>query len=552
MYKLDKLTLREVLLKSCEEYADKQALGMAGSTPFSYGEVYAIATGLQNHLAATAGIGKDSRVAILGENSPEWGTAYFAVTSMGATVVPILTDFSPEQIENILSQAECTVVFASRKSREKLSGAEKITVIPMEEIPRIGKENLTGNRPAPVEVNEDDLAAIIYTSGTTGNSKGVMLSHKNIVSNTLATRTIIKMHTGDRLLSILPLAHTYECTLGFVGGFMQGAVNYYLDKPPTASVLLPALRTIRPTIMLSVPLIMEKIYRSSVLPKLQDKKIYEKPFFRKLLNRIAGGKLKKTFGGRLRFFGIGGAALAPDTEQFLLEAGFPYAIGYGLTETSPLVAGCGPYRTHLRSTGPALEGVQIRLADDGSGSGDGEIQVKGPNVMLGYYKDPDKTAEVFTEDGWFRTGDLGRVDEKGRYYIRGRLKNMILGPSGENIYPEEIEAVINRSNYIQESLVYGEPAGGLIALVSLKPEALERLYEDVRQMTGAMEDQAQDLAQKVEERSREILESVRKEVNSKLAAFSRISKVVKHDEPFEKTPTQKIKRHFYPGRTDKK
>jgi long-chain acyl-CoA synthetase len=382
-----------------------------------------------------------------------------------------------------------------------------------------------------------------------------MLTHKNVASNAVSSRSMFRMHVGDRLLSILPMAHTYECTLGLLAPIYQGACMYYIDKPPTATVLLPALLKVRPTVMLSVPLIMEKIYRNSVLPKLESKAIYAKPFFRKLLNRIAGKKLRKTFGGRLRFFGIGGAALAPDVEQFLKEARFPYAIGYGLTETSPLVAGTDARGTHLRAIGPALQGVDIRIAPPEGGAEDGEIQVRGPNVMAGYYKDPEKTAETFTADGWFRTGDTGKLDEKGRCYVRGRLKTMILGPSGENIYPEEIEALINKSNFVQESLVYGEPEGGLSALVMLKPEALERFSQDMKQFSGAVEDQARAIAESfesMEEKSKEMLESMRKEVNSRLAAFSRIGRVMLQSEPFEKTPTQKIKRHFYPGGKEKK
>jgi long-chain acyl-CoA synthetase len=546
MYQIDKFTLRNVLVLSAGEYADTPALSMTGGKAYTFSDVYSLASKLASKLAAEAKIEKGSRVALIGENCPEWGITYLAVTAMGATIVPVLTEFTADQIGNILMHAECKAAVFSKKSREKIRKIEGLYTLPLEDIPNLASPSTERVFQFP-EVSEEDLAAIIYTSGTTGNSKGVMLSNGNIVSNAHATRTIIRMHPGDRLLSILPLAHTYECTLGFVGGFMQGAANFYLDKPPTATVLLPALQKVRPTIMLSVPLIMEKIYRASVLPKLEAKKLYAKPFFRKLFNRIAGKKLKKLFGGRLRFFGIGGAALAPDVEQFLLEAKFPYAIGYGLTETSPLVAGCAPFKTFLRSTGPALAGVQIRLAPAESGTGEGEIQVKGPNVMRGYFKDPAKTAEVFTPDGWFKTGDLGQMDEKNRLFIRGRLKTMILGPSGENIYPEEIEALINQSNFVQESLVYGEPSGGLIALVMLKPEALERLAEDVKQMTSSMGDQAKDMARDAETRAREILEGLRKDVNGKLAAFSRISKVNIQSEPFEKTPTQKIKRHFYPG-----
>jgi long-chain acyl-CoA synthetase len=247
-------------------------------------------------------------------------------------------------------------------------------------------------------------------------------------------------------------------------------------------------------------------------------------------------KLKRLFGGCLRFFGIGGAGLAPDVERFLAEARFPYAIGYGLTETSPLVAGCAPFRTHVGSTGPALAGVEIRLAD--AGPGGGEIQVRGPNVMRGYYLDPERTRGVFTDDGWFRTGDLGTRDARGRLFIRGRLKTMILGASGENIYPEEIEALINQSEAVAESLVFGD-AAGVTALVHLKPEVLESLYGRVA-----------DGIAKAEAAVAGLLESLRRDVNERLAAFSRVQRVQLQREPFEKTPTQKIKRHVYPLRRD--
>ncbi len=377
------------------------------------------------------------------------------------------------------------------------------------------------------------MAAILYTSGTTGNSKGVMLSHKNLVSNVMASRSIIKLRRTDKLLSILPMAHTYECTLGFINSIAQGSSSWYLDKPPVASVLLPALKKIRPSIMLSVPLVIEKVYRASVVPSLQKISLYKHNFLKPLFHRIAGKKLYKTFGGRLRFFGVGGSALAPDVEAFLADAHFPYAIGYGLTETSPLIAGSAPFKTKLRSTGPALKGVELRISEPRPDNGEGEIQARGPNIMLGYYKDNDKTAETFTDDGWFKTGDLGIFDQKGRLFIKGRLKTMILGAAGENIYPEEIEALINKSSVVAESLVLGEGAG-LTALVQLKEEVLSDLKAKAK-------DSVEDFERSIED----LLEFVRKEANSGLAAFSRITKMVRHKDAFEKTPTQKIKRFLY-------
>lgn len=456
MYKLADMTLRSVLIQSSKTYAERPALGNADdSLSIPYRELVPLATDLALRLRGSGLVPGDS-VVLLSENCPEWGVAYLGITAAGFVVVPILTDFSTDQIGAIAAHSEAKAAIVSAKLAPKLVGFMGPT-IPVESLATPEAREASAN---PKEifppVDPDSLAAIIYTSGTTGNSKGVMLSHRNLVSDILASRSIIHLKRTDRLLSVLPLAHTYECSIGFLDAILQGCSIWYLDKPPVASVLLPALKKIRPSIMLTVPLIIEKVYRSSVLPTLEKMSAYKHVFLRPLLHRLAGIKLKNTFGGKLRFFGIGGAALSPDVEKFLMEARFPYAIGYGLTETSPLIAGCAPFRTRMRSTGPALKGVELRIADPKPDTGEGEIQARGPNVMKGYFKDPERTAEVFTEDGWFRTGDLGIFDKKGRLYIRGRLKTMILGASGENIYPEEIEAVINRSAFVAESLVYGD------------------------------------------------------------------------------------------------
>jgi long-chain acyl-CoA synthetase len=250
----------------------------------------------------------------------------------------------------------------------------------------------------------------------------------------------------------------------------------YLEKPPTAASLLPAMAKIRPTMMLSVPLIMERLYKNQIQAKFVKTKfsrmIYKSPVFRILIHRIAGKKLYQTFGGRLKFFGIGGAKLDSRVERFLKEAKFPYAIGYGLTETAPLLAGAAPHQTKLQSTGYAMEGVELKLNEPNK-KGVGEIWAKGPNVMVGYYKNPEATEEVLTSDGWFRTGDLGKFDAKQRLFIKGRMKNTIISASGENIYPEDIESVINNTQYVVESLVIEED-GYLVAKVILDIEAIEK------------------------------------------------------------------------------
>jgi long-chain acyl-CoA synthetase len=528
MYKLTTFTLREVIVNSAAHYGDRPAIGYVGGEATSYRDLGAAAARLALSLR-NSGYQPGDRIALLSENRPEWVVAYFGITAAGFVGVPILTDFGQEQIANILAHAEAKAVIVSEKLRAKL-GSTAPAAIAIEDL--LAKQTATPADPATVfaPLPEDSLAVILYTSGTTGNSKGVMMTHKNLVWDAWATRTIIKQHRNDRLLSVLPLAHTYECTIGMLGPIMQGPSIWYLDKPPVASVLIPAMETVKPTIMLTVPIIIEKTYRSSVKPSLEKISLYHKPLFKKLLRLVAGKKLMKKFGGKLRFFGIGGAALSPDVEEFLRDAKFPYAIGYGLTETAPLLAGAHPSRTVYRSTGPAMKGVELRIADPNPDTGEGEIQARGPNIMTGYYKDPQKTAEVFTADGWFKTGDLGYIDTHGNVFIRGRSKAMILSASGENIYPEEIESLLNSHEHVAESLVYGD-GNSVTALVHLKPEILEKLE-------ATMADQLDNAG--------EIMESIRKEINSRLAAFSRIGKIHIQREPFEKTPSQKIKRFLYP------
>jgi long-chain acyl-CoA synthetase len=531
VYKLTRFTLQEVLTRGAETYGDRPALSMLDGPALTY-------RGLLERACATAaalqrlGVGRGDRVALLSENRPEWCVTYLAAAAMGAVVVPVMTEFPPVQVQNIVEHAQCRALVGSERLREKLLPAT--SAVPLLKIEEIGA--LPAAAFAFPAVAEDDLAAIIYTSGTTGQSKGVELTHGNIVSNAWATRSILRINRFDCALSLLTLAHTYECTIGFIAPILQGARIVYLDRPPSASVLLPALSRVRPTIVLTVPLIIEKICRAKVFPELEKMSLYRVPVLRGLLVLVAGLKLRKTFGGRLRFFGVGGAGLAPDVEKFLKAARFPYAIGYGLTETAPLVAGASPARSRLRSTGPALKGVSVRVADPRPGTGEGEIQVRGPGVMRGYHRDPDRTAGVFTADGWFRTGDLGVIDRQGRVYVRGRLKTMILGASGENIYPEEIEAVINTSPFVDESLVYAD-GSGVAALVQLKPDVLA-------QTLGAV----QDGVTSVQHSAASLLDRIKAEVNGQLAQWSRVSKIHLQTEPFEKTPSQKIKRFLYPRR----
>lgn len=558
---LSTLTLNALLKNSAQTYPTHIALGEVDGATINYSalqdKVHVVSELLSNQ-----GIIAGDRVALLSENKPQWGIAYFAITTMGAVVVPILPDFTTAEVQHIVRHSGAKAIFVSEKLYSKVEDEfesslrsvfiiEDFSLIPLRtkgerlkefidqggiELDKlIGAAKRWAGRTR--EVQEDDLASIIYTSGTTGNSKGVMLTHKNIVSDAIATTGIIDVNHTDRLLSILPLSHAYECTLGLVLVLLVGAAVYYVDKPPTARVLTPALQSVKPTIMCSVPLVIEKIFKTRILPQFTQKRVvrglYGINFMRRTLHRAAGKKLLRFFGGELRSFCIGGASLAPEVEHFLREAQFPYAIGYGLTETAPLIAGTDPAGTVLRSTGKPLPGVEIKIDKPNPHTGEGEILVRGPMVMQGYYKDEDRTAEVLDAEGWLRTGDLGAFDRNGYLYIKGRLKNMILGPSGENIYPEEIEAVLNEEADVLESLVY-EQNGQLVARVFLNYEELEQIFSSEKLNDS-----------EIKERIIERLEMIRKQVNSQVKPFSRINKIIEQTEPFDKTPTQKIKRYLY-------
>lgn len=540
------LTFPALFNDTVRKYGSHNSYAFVGEKPKTYNESAREISALTAFLEKT-GIQPGDKVAILSNNMPNWSSAYFSITFMGAVVVPILPDFSSTEVGNILSHSESRAIFVSSSQLSKLEGYKSEylkTGILIEDFSLLfsGNKSLVYDPSARPEktydVAEDDLVSIIYTSGTTGRSKGVMLTHKNISFNALKGSVIQSINENDRFLSVLPLSHTYENTLGLILPILGGACVYYLRKPPTPAVLIPAMAEIKPTVMLTVPLIMEKIYFNKILPSFNDKTIlrilYKIPFIRKKLNGVAGKKLYKTFGGHLKFFGIGGAKLNKSVERFLIEAKFPYAIGYGLTETSPLLAGANPSQSVYDSTGPAIEGIELKINNPDSKTGEGEIWARGPNVMKGYYKDPEMTSEVLTHDGWFKTGDLGVFDSNNNLYIKGRLKNMIVGASGENIYPEEIESVINNFRFVAESLVI-QQKGKLVAYVHLNMEELEKKYQILKE----------DMSRQYEEKKEELLAELQEYVNSKVNKFSQINKVVLQPVPFQKTATLKIKRFLY-------
>ena len=537
-------TLYDLVRNSTERFASRIAFSMYDGDELTYAEV-GRRIGRVQEILTESGLGPGDKVALLSSNMPNWGVCYFAVTSAGMIAVPILPDFSGEELDMIIEHSEAKALLVSDKLFTKLS---KRTIEQLHVVVRTKNLGIISQRvrtagstavPSP-----DDLAVIIYTSGTTSKPKGVMLTHKALCAQVDMSAAIFPIGGEDVFLSVLPLSHTYECSIGMIYPFSMGARVVYLDRPPTASALMPALRAVRPTVMLIVPLIIEKIYRHQVLAKFNSnalwRTVYRVGFLRRYLHRVAGKKLMKLFGRRLRFLGIGGAKLDGGAERFLMEARVPYAIGYGLTETAPLLAGAAPSQVRLGSTGPQAPGVQLRLENVNPETRQGEIVALTPSVMLGYYKSPEVTKEVFTADGWFRTGDLGEFDSDGWLYIKGRLKNMIVGPGGENIYPEDIESVLNSHVCIADSIVT-EHEGRLVALVHFNREEIESMIDDWRE---EWETYKEAWEAKTEQLKQEIMEFV----NAKVNRFSRISEVVEEKEEFVKTPTHKIKRFLYSKR----
>lgn len=570
MRSVDEFTMNSVLKCTVSRNFKRPFMSTYGDNEvITYGKFNYIVQNVRSFLNKN-GITKGDKIAILGESSPTWMMSYFAITTIGAIAVPILPDFSKKEINKILKHSEAKGLIVNSKNVEKTfdfikdnpklilrlddifhipekilkeisskKEFEEAAGIDIKTYKRRKNENQILN---DIKVEEDDIASIIYTSGTTGTSKGVMLSHKNLVWNAdISSDAYVKITHRYKFLSILPVAHVYEFTEGQLLMMMNGAQIIFLGKPPAPSILLPALNEIKPQILLSVPLLMEKVYRSAVLPTINTNKniqnLLKNPLTKGFVYKLIGKKLKVKFGGRVKFFGLGGAPLDKEVEDFLYRAKFPYAIGYGLTETSPLVAACGYKKSdHKRGTiGKFVPNVNYKLLNKDPKTGVGEIAVKGPGVMKGYYKNDELNKEVFTEDGYFKTGDLGAVEKK-RLALKGRSKTMILGAGGENIYPEAIESIFNNQEFVEESLVVPE-GSSLVALIKIDYEAFAKITKlSIEESKSA---------------AIEYINKLKRDINKELNSFSKIHEVSLQEEPFQRTPTQKIKRFLYLDRKKK-
>ncbi len=537
---LFKTLIPEVISK----YGDYKAIGFVDEEAMTYTQmgqhIDAVVAFLEN-----LGIKSGDKIIIYSQNMPNWCITYLAIQYMGVVVVPVLPDFNTHELSNVIKHSEAKTIFISESLRYKFDKIEDNTV---ETVIRINDFVVLSPSDVVFDVKaqpkkthlskEDDLSVLLYTSGTTGNSKGVMLSQKNLITNLTQCDAVYHLTTKDRALSLLPLSHTYENTVGFLLPITHGASISYLRKPPTPPVLQAAMKSLKPTFMLTVPMIMEKVYNRTILPQINSKFITRVLFkFRTtqiLLSRIAGKKLYENFGGALQFFGIGGAKLDASVERFLLDAKFPVSIGYGLTETSPLLAGSPPRIGAFQSTGRIVKDCEVVIHNPDPKTGEGELWARGNNVMLGYYKNEEITKEVLTDDGWFKTGDLGIIDKKGMLTHKGRLKSLIVGANGENIYPEEIESLINKFDYVIESVVVKND-NRLVALVHFNMEDIENHIKQIKSIT----------LKDVDEYVSDMITQLKNHINSKVNKSSKIQEVILHKEPFVKTATQKIKRFLY-------
>ena len=554
-------TLNDLVDISCRRFRDLPAIGMALEEPLSYTALHERILALAAHLQAL-GVKPGDRVAILGENSHHWGIAYLATVRLGASTVPIFPELPEADVHHILTEMRCEIIFLTHRQIEKIYDLkhqlkhvvtlddyrDDTGLIPLETftdflgqgLERYGEAARDERLEFPA-VKGEDLAAILFTSGTSGFSKAVMLTHANLCANTYSANALIAIEPQWVFLSVLPVAHTYEFTVGFLLPLLGGARVAYAGKTPTPAILQKICGQERPQVMLVVPLIIEKIYKKRVVPAVEKSGLLtflcRFGVSRRMVHRKIGGKLLDFFGGRLEVMGIGGAALNPEVERFLRDADFPFLVGYGLTEGSPLLAG-GPHGdTTIRpgSAGKPVPRVEIRIDDPHPQTGIGEILARGPNIMQGYLNDPEATRDSFTGDGWLKTGDLGLLDSEGNLHIKGRSKSMIVLSNGENVFPEAIEHKVNTYPFVMESLVV-ENNGLLEAWI----------YPDYEFIDSRTEGQSRTQRHQY---IAELFEEMRAEVNGQLSTSSRLARVLERREPFTKTATHKIKRYLYSADT---
>lgn len=536
------------LEESVKKNWKRPALGNYKGETFTFGDVARQCAAL--HLFfREAGVTKGEKMALCAKNTARWGMSFLAGNTYEAVMVPILADFHPDNVNSLVAHSESTILFTDNEMWPKLS-IDKMPLLKAvisttdfallyAATPQIKEAYDTLESKFEAEYpggfkaenvsyptdNGKDLAIINYTSGTVSVPKGVMLRYECISANVEFGQNRIPSTPNDKIVSMLPMAHMYGMMFELIYPLCGGSSIYYLGKMPTPAMLMGALAEIKPYLLITVPLVMEKIYKNKLQPVL------DKPLMKVLthipgVNNLIFSKIRKTllaaFGGNIREIVMGGAALNPDIEKVFRKVKLPYTVGYGMTEAAPLMAYEDWWNFAPKSCGKPIDTVEIRIDSENPYKVVGEIQARGTNIMSGYYKNQEATDAAFTPDGWMRTGDLGLLDKKGNVFIKGRSKNMILSPNGQNIYPEEIEAVINMQPYVVESIVLGRGAS-LVALVYMDAEKME-----------------QDAVN-----SDEYRKTLMAEVNRQMPAYSKLSDVERMNSPFEKTPKMSIKRFLY-------
>lgn len=503
----------------------------------------------------SSGVKQGDKIALCGRNSAAWAAAFLAVLTYGAIAVPILHEFTAEQIHNIVNHSDAKILFAgdvvaTQIDATKMPSLEGIIYIPDYSLVLSRTDKLTYAREHLNEIfgqrypkyfrkehvhyytekSPDELAVINYTSGTTGFSKGVMIPYRALWSNIDFAFSVIgdQVKKGNNVICILPMAHMYGMSFEFLFEFIVGCHIFYLTRIPSPAIIAQAFSEVKPKIIISVPLIIEKIIKKKVFPKIQDPKLrllMKMPGINKRVYEKICDQVTKAFGGEFYEVIIGGAAFNQEVESFLHRIGFHYTVGYGATECAPIIC-YADYKTYVPgSCGRAAKNMQVKVVSEDPVNTPGEILAKGPNVMLGYYKNEEATKASIDADGWFHTGDLGLMDEDGNLFIKGRSKNMLLGSNGQNIYPEEIEDKLNSMSMVSESVVIQE-GDKLVGLV----------YPDL------------DTAKQIgfsESDLNTIMEQNRKQLNANLPAYCHLSEIRLHDSEFEKTPKRSIKRFLY-------
>ena len=496
-----------------------------------------------------AGLQRGDKIAVLGRNSAHWGSVFLSAISAGIVIVPILPDFNENDTNHIINHSESKIIIGAKALLEKVDlekseNLQAIVVIEDFSFHAAKDENikykladgfqyykdneLTKKAFQFEEWEREEMCLISYTSGTSGFTKGVMVPERSLVSNIVYAREHMPLKIGDRIVSFLPMAHVYGLLFEFLFPVTLGCHITFLSKMPTPAIIIKAFSQIKPNLVLSVPLVIEKIYKKRILPSIEKptvKLLLKIPGISNIILKKIRAKMVDTFGGEFFEIVIGGAPLSADVEKFFKRINFPFTIGYGMTECGPLISYEAWNKTMSSSAGKLVDRMEVRIDSEDPHNVVGEIQVKGENVMLGYYKNETETNAAFTEDGWLKTGDLGITDANDFIYIRGRSKNMLLGPSGQNIYPEEIEAKMCNQNYVAECVVVDRDHK-LVALV----------YPDFEAMK----------VEKVEKDELEkIMDENRKKANAELPKYEQVSSVELVDEEFEKTPKRNIKRFKY-------